>query len=193
MVGGNEDVISGIINLALDSGISGLELREVILTTYLFDGYPTALEGFRILAEYSETPEMDKSEFIYSPLNIDLWRQRGEPLCRRIYGSQYEQLMVRVERIAPELADAMMVEGYGKVLSRDKLETRVRELCIVAILAIKNKPRQLLSHSLGALRLGASPEQLRSVIGMVGSYVPKSHIDAAGKIVEEAISKYMLP
>jgi len=165
-------------------------LREVILTSYLFDGYPTALEGFRILAELVNTSSPEKLEFEYSPENVTLWRRRGELLCRQIYGSQYESLIARVERIAPELADAMLVEGYGKVLARDQLPIQARELCIVAILAAKCKPRQLLSHALGALRLGASPEQLLNVLESAIECAPTRNIERAREIIKEAIDKF---
>ena len=193
LVSADEALISAIVKHAIDAGIPVRELREVILTAYLFDGYPTALEGFRIMAEIGLKPDVEPNEFAYSISNIVLWRQRGEPLCRRIYGSQYDPLRIRVNQIAPELADAMIVEGYGKVLARDELDVRVRELCVVSILAAKYKPRQLLSHALGALRLGATPGQLRKVIGIVAEYAPNINIKGAGHIIEEAIMKYELP
>ena len=187
LITGNEALISDCFNSSLVAGISPAALREVILTSYLFDGYPTALEGFRILYEIVGVNGKNSGEFRYNSANIDLWRERGEPLCQKIYGPQYEPLMKRVADIAPELADAMLVEGYGKVLSRDSLEPRLRELCVVTILAAKFKPRQLLSHALGALRLGADAEQLHKTIDAAEMYFQGENMNKARQIIEDAI------
>lgn len=189
LVAGDDERIRDVLKNALDDGIRQSILREVILTAYLFDGYPTALEGFRILAEISTPAENNQSEFKNHQQNITLWRARGEKLCRTIYGPQYEPLMRRVAVIAPELADAMLVEGYGKVLAREQLEPRIRELCIVAILAVKNKPRQLLSHALGALRLGADAVQLRNAVKTAEEFSPAETLMKTQRIIDNAIKK----
>ena len=49
----------------------------------------------------------------------------------------------------------MVQEGYGKVLGRSGLSLVERELCIVALLAVLDVPKQLYSHLRGALNVGA--------------------------------------
>lgn len=58
----------------------------------------------------------------------------------------------------------MVVEGYGKVLGRPGLALELRELCIVAMLAVLNVPRQLYSHLRGALNAGASRERIEAAL-----------------------------
>ncbi len=164
---GTEESILKTLSVALQSGIDTQAIREVIMTGYLFDGYPTALEGLRLLDELVPSPQMADGASFYSPENVIYWRERGETLCQKIYGPQFSALMRRVETFAPELRDAMIVEGYGKVLSSPLLDVRNRELCVVAILIVKNRPRQLLSHALGSLRLGVSAELLQQVFDEV--------------------------
>jgi 4-carboxymuconolactone decarboxylase len=81
-------------------------------------------------------------------------------VCRRVYGGQYESLGENVRALNADLGSWMIVEGYGKVLGRPGLELRVRELCIAALLAMLDAPRQLHSHLRGALNTGASPAQV---------------------------------
>lgn len=193
LVNGNEDIITNAINRAEESGLSTMQLREVILTSYLFDDYPTALEGFRILTDLTGSVPENPPELIYTPDNIATWRKRGEPLCRAIYGPQYEPLMKRVAQIAPELSDAMIVEGYGKVLAREGLESRIRELCVVTILAAKYKPRQLLSHAIGALRLGAAPDSLYDALNAAVEIAPPENIERSRIVIESAINQIGQP
>lgn len=187
LCGDDEERITSLFRQAVSDNIPVTELREVILTSYLFDGYPTALEGFRLLFETFGYPGGEKLE--YNASNVDEWRNRGEKLCRSVYGPQYDRLTRRVEKIAPELRDAMIVEGYGKVLSRSDLDIVTRELCVVSILAAKYRPRQLLSHALGALRLGATPEDLLNIIEDISGITTGENLHRSKEVIEKAISK----
>ena len=55
----------------------------------------------------------------------------------------------------------MIVDGYGKTLSRPGLGVVERELATVAALAATGWPRQLAAHRAGALRVGASERAVR--------------------------------
>jgi 4-carboxymuconolactone decarboxylase len=58
----------------------------------------------------------------------------------------------------------MVEEGYGKVLGRPGLDLRDRELCIVALLAVLDAPRQLHSHLRGALNVGTPPPEVAEAL-----------------------------
>jgi len=175
--------------LALDNGVSAEALREVILTAYLFDGYPAALEGFRLLASILGKPKLTTIPR-YTNDEVRLWRERGERLCRVIYGPQFKKLTDHVLEIAPELSDSMIVEGYGKVLARDNLDVRLRELCVVAILAMKGRARQLLSHILGALRLGVSEADLRRAMDAAAMVASPENMLLARSVLDDALRRF---
>ena len=69
----------------------------------------------------------------------------------------YERLRENIRDLHPLLDDWMIVEGYGKVLSRPGLDLARRELCIVAACAAAAQDRQLHSHLHGALNVGVAP------------------------------------
>lgn len=187
----DEERLRDQLHRALDAGVSVIALREVVLTAYLFDGYPAALEGFRVLAGIVGPPYRTPADTTYTTDSIARWRSRGEQLCRTVYGPQFKKLTGYVAEIAPELADAMIVEGYGKVLARDGLDPRLRELAVVAILAAKNRPRQLLSHCLGALRLGATEGELREALDAADEYAPADNIARSEPILTDAIRRFV--
>ncbi len=58
----------------------------------------------------------------------------------------------------------MVAGGYGRVIGRPGLALVVRELCIAALLAAWNAPRQLHSHLRGALNVGASAEEVDEAV-----------------------------
>lgn len=55
----------------------------------------------------------------------------------------------------------MIEQGYGRVLTRSGLSGAARELIAVTVLAAGGWERPLVSHLLGAARLGASQADIR--------------------------------
>lgn len=63
----------------------------------------------------------------------------------------------------PELAEWILADGYGKVLSRPGLPIRERELIVVALLSALRLPLQLESHVRGAMRVGATAKEVAAM------------------------------
>lgn len=137
------------------------ELYEVVLQSYLFGGFPTALDGLQACYRaLGAPPNMGE---VGVRANVDEIQTRGEVLCREIYGSVYDKMIDTLTNVSPDLAHWMITEGYGKTLSRPGCDTVTRELCIVAMLAVLGRRQQLTSHVRGALRAGASIQDLKEV------------------------------
>lgn len=139
--------------------VDPVAVEETILQAYLFLGYPAALNTFAEWREISGRPADPATG--WDPAG---WRERGEDVCRVVYGGQYDGLRENVRSLHPDMEEWMVREGYGKVLARPGLELRVRELCIVAILAVQGAPRQLYSHLRGALHAGARTEEIEGAL-----------------------------
>jgi len=131
-------------------------VEEVLLQSYLFAGFPRTLNAMREWRRLSQAPAPadDEGEQLD---RVDQWRVRGESTCRTVYGPFYERLRTNIRALHPALDAWMIIEGYGKVLSRPALDLARRELCIVAACATSRQDRQLHSHLHGALHAGASP------------------------------------
>jgi len=122
----------------------------------LHAGYPAALEGTRLLN--AVWPGRARRTREGGPAR---WMKRGERLCRRVYGESYPRLRKNIERLHPDLAVWMIEQGYGRVLSRGGLGDVARELVAVTVLAATGWERQLVSHLLGAVRIGATRAEIR--------------------------------
>ncbi|MBZ0265159.1 carboxymuconolactone decarboxylase family protein [bacterium] len=166
-----------------EQGAEREQVREVILQTYLFDGYPTALEGMILLSEEWEGIPEPKDSYNFD--DWETWRKRGLNLYNQIYGDVADRLQERARSVSPELAEWMIVEGYGKVLSRPGLELRIREMVIVAILFCKQRPRQLHSHLRGAIRLGVDRKQLFELLKDLSTELDVFWLDEAQKILKD--------
>jgi 4-carboxymuconolactone decarboxylase len=141
---------------ARSAGLPRRALEEAGLMLVLHAGYPAALEALGVLNRCWPGEAAPLAEG-----GLARWRRNGERLCRKVYGESYPRLVENVRRLHPDLAVWMIEQGYGRVLSRPRLGARDRELVAVAVLAAGGWERQLVSHLLGALRMGCDPESIR--------------------------------
>jgi 4-carboxymuconolactone decarboxylase len=140
--------------LAADVDVIPAEwVEELILQTYLFAGFPRALNAMR---EWRRLRPAAPAESVTGAGDVDEWRQAGTVTCHEVYGSMYEKLRENIRALHPLLDAWMISEGYGKVLSRPGLDLPRRELCIVAACAAAGQDRQLLSHLHGARNVGTA-------------------------------------
>jgi 4-carboxymuconolactone decarboxylase len=166
-------------------GVPRETVREAILQTYLFDGFPTALEGMRLLSDlWPGAPEPSETGNFNDG---GLWLERGVALHQQIYGSLASRVLANAHSLSPELAHWMLVEGYGKVLSRPGLGIVSRELVAVAILSVKHRPRQLHSHLRGALRVGCAVELLRRLLDAMQSTFGNLDLSAEKELLDRVI------
>jgi len=165
---------------ALDQGsmhADPRDMEEVLVQAYLFVGFPGALNALALWREVQargsghDAGGADGDVRVDSPSREDLppdeQEERGEEICRRVYGERYEDLRSNIRRLSPDLDRWMIREGYGKVLGRPGLDLAVRELCIVGLLAVLDAPVQLYSHLRGALGVGADSVEVEEALWAV--------------------------
>jgi 4-carboxymuconolactone decarboxylase len=151
---------------------------EVLLQSYLFAGFPRALNALRVWREVSGEPAPVDDPATTPPLP-DVYRLQGEEACRTVYGNKYDALRQTVARLHPALDAWMVMDGYGKVLSRPGLTLVRRELCIVAACAASEQIPQLKSHLRGALHCGATLDDLALTLSALTDIVSREALSAA--------------
>ena len=134
-------------------------VEEMLLQSHLFVGFPDALNALGTWREVSGLPAPES-------LGEDpaVWDARGERVCAAVYGGNYEKLRENVRALHADVDGWMVTGGYGRVIGRPGLDLATRELCIAALLAVWNVPRQLHSHLRGALNAGASVDDVDEAV-----------------------------
>jgi 4-carboxymuconolactone decarboxylase len=161
-------------------------LREVLLQTYLFAGFPKSINALSELA-LLDTKEPSGAIDLEEDLGKDAeWIDRGQALCRRVYGASYDRLLASMARLSPDLGRWMISEGYGKVLSRPGLDARERELAAIGALVVLHVPEQLKAHVRGAMLVGASHEDVLGAIEAAG-LADREAVEPARSILDAAI------
>ena len=162
VAGSDEQTLRVVFAAAMGNAATGA-VEEVILQSYLFAGFPRALNAARTWRSFAPLGGAGE-EF---PGNVEELRARGERTCATVYGDSYAKLRDNIRGLHPALDEWMIVEGYGKVLSRAGLDLKRRELCVVAACAATGQRRQLHSHVRGALNSGASTEEVAAVFDAI--------------------------
>lgn len=149
-----------------------LKIYECILQSYLFCGFPAAIESLKIFRKYFK-------EFTITGIkyNIPEFRQKGINNCKLIYKKNYKKLIENMSMYSPDLKKWMIIEGYGKVLGRKGLSLLEREFINVTILCTRYYENQLHSHLKGCLYLGASKEDLKYLLNKIRVYGNKHNVN----------------
>jgi 4-carboxymuconolactone decarboxylase len=165
-----------------------LHIEELVLQSYLFCGFPRALNAAREWRRVAPTaaPTSDEAEDFSL---ADEWRERGELTCAAVYGPMYDKLRLNVRDLHPALDAWMVVEGYGKVLGRPGLDLPRRELCIVAACAATGQDRQLHSHLRGALNVGVEVAVLRLAIDSLEALIGEKPVRSAQLLLARVVGK----
>jgi alkylhydroperoxidase/carboxymuconolactone decarboxylase family protein YurZ len=165
---------------------------EVIVQSYLFLGFPRMIEAAIAFDKvYGKNGGRYEVEFTkISATESDQWFNNGINLCKLVYGKNFDRLKKRFMAISPEMFRWMVIEGYGKVLSRPGLNSVERELAEVAALIVDRRERQLISHLMGSLNVGASAELIRKINEDVRPLAGEDAYRMTGRLLFAAISKY---
>jgi alkylhydroperoxidase/carboxymuconolactone decarboxylase family protein YurZ len=174
-------------------------MREAILQTHLFAGYPrclNALAAFKDACKKAGNPlsgEIKLREHVLEGDDMALFRKRGKELFDAIYKDKADQIDRFAKSNSPDIADWAIVEGYGRVLARDVLKPRTRSLCIVAALIPLDVTPQLKGHVQGALNTGSTPDQLWKLLDVVSRLFNEgAETRGAKRTFEEVLGKKMM-
>lgn len=156
-----EKLFKVFLSICKQNKIKSNKVYETILQTYLFAGFPSAIVSLKTTNDFFP---VKKKKFIDEKTSKKDTIKEGIKTCKKIYGQKFYKLMSNISSYSPELADWLVIEGYGKVLSRKGLNLSERELSIISILTVQKFESQLYSHINGAFRQKINRKKIKKVI-----------------------------
>lgn len=175
---------------AMDTAVAAApeEAEEVLLQSYLFLGFPVALNAMGLWRRRTgrRPPERRPAEPSMAAL-----RERGEEVCREVYAGQYEALRTLMAGVHPELDRWAIAEGYGKLLGREGLDLPTRELCVAALLAGTTASRQLHAHLRGCLNVGVPVARVDAMMEAVRDVLPEKRVADAWRVWERVRTRWI--
>jgi 4-carboxymuconolactone decarboxylase len=150
--------------------VAPLWVEELLLQSFLNVGYPLALVAFGVWRSVAGPPR-DTGESIAHP-EWGRWTERGVQACSEVYGRTYHKLLLNLRALHPAIEPLVVVDAYGKILGRPGLDSKRRELCTLAAIAMLRAERQLHAHLRGALNTGSTREEVDEVLAVLEADLP---------------------
>lgn len=150
---------------------------EALLQLHLFAGYPCSLTALTILSsEYQLlSPKSSLAELIDNePFHYQTYKDRGLQTCELVYTNTFAPLMAKLKETSPQLQEWMLIDGYGKTLSRSGLTLQEREILVVTVLLVQGWKKQLYSHLRGSKNVGCSQTVLMELLSIGNEFFSPS-------------------
>jgi 4-carboxymuconolactone decarboxylase len=177
--------VKKLLHTSKKNNLNPDKIYEAILQTYLFCGFPAAIEAMKhfnsIYPDY--TTKLNSNKNILKVSKYKTFYKKGKSNCKLIYKNNFNKLMKNFNRISPDLSEWMILEGYGKVMSRPGLNIQERECINVSLLCSNFFPVQLYSHIKGALNVGVEKNVLNKIILNSKPFTLQKNIDYALKLL----------
>lgn len=159
------------LDRTLDSIMTLNEVKEVIVHTYAYCGFPKALRGLQTLVGVIDKREETGKPVIRgkeaTPVNDGRSKyERGRQILAEISGVPADAPKPAYAQLSPEVEVFLKEHLFCDLFERDVLTYAERELATVAVIAALGEGVEpmLASHSRIAMRLGATPEQIEEII-----------------------------
>jgi 4-carboxymuconolactone decarboxylase len=172
---------------ALAAGATPAEVREALRMVHLFAGFPRALDAAAAAAPVLGPPPAaatgpDDDASLAAERRT--FRDRGRALFDRVYGLDAARVHARLVALDPELTEWVLEDAYGRVLARSELPPSERERLATVLLAAQGLRNQLAGHVRGALRCGATREEVEASLGAAAAWIAEADLAAARDALE---------
>lgn len=161
--------LSDVLDMALDSGMTVNEAKEVIVHTYAYCGFPKALRGLQTLVSVIDGREKAGKPVVRgreaSPIEDSRSKyERGRQILSDISGVPADAPKPPYAVLSPEVEVFLKEHLFCDLFERDVLTYAERELATVAVIASLGVEPMLRSHSDLAKRLGATDAQIEEIV-----------------------------
>lgn len=177
---GDLENLKTAIARGLDNGMTVNEIKEVLIHTYAYCGFPRSL---RALQTFMEVLDERKAQGITDTIGRDAKPvtdtrdkyTRGAEILEQLSGAPKDAPKTGYAAFAPVIEQFLKEHLFCDIFERDVLTWQERELATVSILAAMGEGVEpmLRSHSAICLRQGITEGQLRQMTDMVNGMKSK--------------------
>ena len=178
------------LNEGLDSKLTVNEIKEILVQSYAYAGFPRSLNGINTFMNVLDEREArgikdelgKEATAISKNINKD---EYGQNIRVSLTGSWTTPAYAE---FAPVIDSFLKEHLFADIFMRDNLDYLSRELTTISILAgLGNVNAQLRSHMNICMNLGMTPEQLREFTEVLREKVDVKTADNALEVAEVVI------
>lgn len=190
---GNLDQLKSALNKGLDEGLSINEIKEAIVHSYAYCGFPRSIRGLQTLIEVLDERKaegiMDETGAEASPINDNRNKyERGKENLEKLIGMPLTGSQKGYAAFAPVIEIFLKEHLFADIFERDILTFAERELVTVSVLSsIGGVEPMLRSHLKICLNVGFTPEQLHEFVGIIKSTVGRKEAKNTLVVLNEVL------
>lgn len=188
---GNMPKLATALNKGMDVGLTINEVKEILIHTYAYAGFPCALNGINA---YMDVLDKRKTQGITDTIGKEATPIPSD-FDKTAYGHKVRNLLVGRDiskrtsgySVFTPVIDQFLVEHlFADIFVRDVLSHQTRELLTISILAsMPGTDPQLKGHLEIAMRMGLSQSQLNDFVSVLRQDVDIESAERASKTLNE--------
>lgn len=187
--------LKAALNKSLDDGMSVNEVKEVLVHSYAYCGFPRALRGLQtlvsVLDERKTKGITDNWGRQVSPITDKRSKyERGRDILSKISGMPVDSPQPAYAKLSPEIERFLKEHLFADLFERDVLTYQEREITTIAIISALGKGVEpmLKSHIEVALHTGVKPNELRNLFAIVEQHIGRSEADAGREQLNKVLA-----
>lgn len=177
----------------LDTGLTVNEIKEILVHTYAYCGFPRSIRG---LQTFMEVMNDRKTKGIVDPVGKEASLvkedrnkyERGKQILAILTQTPAPEKLVGYAAFAPIIDTFLKEHLFAAIFERDVLTYRQREWVTLSVIsAIGDAEPMLKGHLSIALNLGVSPKELEEFIEVIQPTIGKNKSNSAELIINEVL------
>lgn len=182
------------LNEGLDVGLTVNEIKEVLVHTYAYCGFPRSIRG---LQTFMEVIEERKAKGIQDNLGVEASSisnnsskyYRGKKILEELTGKPQPDKLSGYSAFAPAMDTFLKEHLFADIFERNILTYAQRELVTISVIsAIGDAEPMLKSHLTISLNVGITPNQLEEFVTVIRPSIGRGKTKSAKKIVTEVLN-----
>lgn len=191
---GDLQELKSYLNKGLDKGLTINQIKEAIVHTYAYCGFPRSIRG---LQTFMEVLNERKAKGIEDVIGIEASEikderskyERGKEILGELTGTPQEGPRTGYSAFAPEIEIFLKEHLFADIFERDVLSFTERELVTISVISSIGKAEPMLrSHMNICLNLGISPQQLQQFVLVIKNTLGRKEAKAAQEVLNEVLS-----
>jgi 4-carboxymuconolactone decarboxylase len=181
------------LNKGLEAGLTVNEIKEVLIHTYAYCGFPRSIRGLQtfmeVLNERKAKGIIDKQGNEATLIKEDGNKyQRGKKILEELTKTPQPNTLAGYSAFVPVIDTFLKEHLFADIFERDVLTYAERELVTISVIStIGDVEPMLKSHLAICLNVGLSPEQLKEFIGVIKPIIGKKKTKAAKEVLNEVL------
>jgi len=185
--------LTNALQAGLDAGLTINEIKEVIVHTYAYCGFPRSIRGLQtfmtVLDERKTKGINDIMGKEPSPISNEGSKyERGKKVLGELTKAPQPAALTGYGAFAPVIDTFLKEHLFADIFERDVLTYAQRELVTISVLSSLGGVEPMLrSHLLICLNVGITPDQLIHFVSIIEPAVGKEKADSASSAVKEVL------